>query len=337
MPSGGSSGSDGVSDGHDLAVSLAPVLRTITEDRLGPIEWFQGNAQRGGAATGFSTWRMDHGVEPVLVKLPVGPAEHRWTCALGACEHSHWRHSDSWHTPTPRVLASGTKLGGYDLAWLVIEKLPGPALNAAIDEASLTSLLEATADFQAAAIRVAPLSTRPPSPDWEKSMAKSREIARAGGIPEGQRWNEAIHQVQRALASLQRRWEARPINAWCHGDVHPGNALWRGREDEDRACVLIDLALVHSGHWLEDALYLERQFWGCDKVLGSLKPVPMLAKLRRQRGLPADDHYGELAMVRRVLLAACAPVMMGREGNGTYLRAALGMIERYLPQVLHDR
>jgi len=337
MPTGGTSGPEGAGGGHDLAVSLSPVLRKITEDRLGPIEWFQSSSQRGGAATGFATWQMDHGPEPVLVKLPVGPAEHRWTCALGACQHSHWRHTDSWHTPTPRVLASGTQLGGYDLAWLIIERLPGPALNSTVNEESLTCLLEATADFQAAAMRVAPLDSRPQSPDWDKAMSKSREIARSGGVPEGQRWNDAIHKVQRVLPGLQRRWEARPINAWCHGDVHPGNALWRGENGSTRACALIDLALVHCGHWLEDALYLERQFWGCEKVLGNLKPVPMLAKLRRQRGLPADDHYGELAMIRRVLLAACAPVMIGREGNVHYLHAALGMIERYLPQVLHDR
>src|SRR2546421_544761 len=60
-------------------------------------------------------------------------------------------------------------------------------------------------------------------------------------------------------------------------------------------CVLIDLALVHSGHWMEDALYLERQFWGHEPLLHGVKPLPMLAKLRRERGLPTDDHYSELA------------------------------------------
>ena len=60
----------------------------------------------------------------------------------------------------------------------------------------------------------------------------------------------------------------------------------------------------------------------------------MLAKLRRERGLPADDHYGELAMIRRVLMAACGPVLVAREGSFQYLHAALGMIERYLPQVI---
>jgi hypothetical protein len=333
MPFGGTTGSEPHEDSHGLAVALAPVLRKISEGRLGPIEWFRSTHQRGGASTGFSTWEMDHGPEPVLVKLPVGPLEHRWTTSLGACEHSHWRHSDSWHTPTPRVLASGNQLGGYDLAWLVTERLAGPALAKDVCEQSLTKILEATADFQAAAIRQAPLTDRPVSPDWDKTMSKAREVARAGGIPEGQRWNDAIHKVQRALPSLQRRWEARPINAWCHGDVHPGNALWRGRDGEEKTCVLIDLALVHPGHWLEDALYLERQFWGCDQVVGQLKPVPMLAKLRRARGLPADDHYGELAMVRRVLMAACAPVLVAREGGTQYLHAALGMIEKYLPQV----
>jgi hypothetical protein len=90
--------------------------------------------------------------------------------------------------------------------------------------------------------------------------------------------------------------------------------------------------LVHSGHWAEDALYLERQFWGHERAINGLKPVPMLARLRRDRGLPADDNYGDLAMVRRVLMAAVAPTMIDREGSPTYLVAAHDILERCLPQ-----
>jgi hypothetical protein len=321
--------------GHVLAQSLEPVLRSVSEGRLGPIEWFQSHHQRGGSATGFATWRTDDaGVVDAMVKLPVGPVEHRWTCALGSVEPGQWLARWALAKPTPRVLASGTTLGGYDLAWLVVERLHGPALaNDRMDEQAALDLLRAAADFQADAIRAAPLGPGPAPPDWERLLERSRELCRAGGVPDAQRWNEQIKTVQRALPVLRRRWETRPINAWCHGDLHPGNALRRTGPDGTNVCVLVDLALVHAGHWVEDALYLERQFWGHEKMLG-LKPVPTLARLRRERGLPADDAYGDLALVRRVLAAACAPALSEREGNAKYLRAAMEVIGRCLPQAV---
>jgi hypothetical protein len=94
----------------------------------------------------------------------------------------------------------------------------------------------------------------------------------------------------------------------------------------------VDLALVHPGHWLEDALYLERQYWGHTELLHGIKPVSLIAKYRRERGLPTDENYADLAVVRRVLMAACAPALVDREGNPKYLHAALEVIERFLPQ-----
>lgn len=326
-------------DAQDLATLFDPILHRVNGGRLGPIEWFRSAHQRGGAATGFSTWQHNGSPPiPVIVKLPVGPAEHKWTCALGACDVDQWGERWSMAIPTPRVIAAGVELGGYDLAWIVEERLAGPHLPQTLDEESALDLLRAAADFQAAAMKVAPLTPRPASPDWERTLERSRELARAGGFPESQRWNDVIKKVQRALPVLRHRWESRPINTWCHGDLHPGNALRRPIADRGEGdptgrngCVLVDLALVHSGHWVEDALYLERQYWGHEKQLG-LKPVPTLARLRRERGLAADDAYGDLAMVRRVLMAACAPVMMEWEGNLKYLHAALEIVERCLPQ-----
>jgi hypothetical protein len=325
-------------DAHDLAVLLGPLLRQACADNLGPIEWFRSVHQRGGAATGFSTWRThDARTIPVLVKIPVSPTEHRWTTALGAGDVAQWSERWSLTIPTPRVVASGTSLAGYDLAWIIEERLTGPHLPQSLDEASALDLLTAAADFQAAAMKVAPLETRPPSPDWDRILDRVRSLIRADAFPDARRWNEIIRKVQRVLPILRHRWDSRPINAWCHGDLHAGNALRRlapdGTElaDPRHGCVLIDLALVHPGHWVEDALYLERQFWGHEKQLG-IKPVPTLARLRRERGLPADDAYGDLAMVRRVLTAACAPAMLEREGNIRYLRAAMEIIERCLPQ-----
>jgi len=79
---------------------------------------------------------------------------------------------------------------------------------------------------------------------------------------------------------------------------------------------------------------LERQYWGHTELLHGVKPVSALAKLRRERGLPTDDQYAELCHARRVLMAACAPALLEREGNPKYLHAALELIERFLPQAV---
>jgi aminoglycoside phosphotransferase (APT) family kinase protein len=247
-----------------------------------------------------------------------------------------WASEECLRFPTPRVLACGQELNGYDLAWLIVERLQGPTLQAEFTEQAAMDLLEAAADFQAAAMAVMPLGPRPPTPTWEVTISHAREAVKQGHLPESQRWNECLKRVQKALPVLIGRWESRRINAWCHGDLHPGNALRRVMPDGvagvRNGCVLVDLALVHAGHWAEDALYLERQFWGHSDLLHGIKPVSVLARFRRERGLPTDESYGDLATVRRVLMAACAPALVEREGNPKYLHAALEVIERFLPQ-----
>src|SRR3982751_3111028 len=105
-------------DTHDLAISLGPSLIDHCSGRLGPIEWFRASWQRGGAATGFSTWALDHGQRiGVIVQFPVGAREHRWTTALGSVGLEAWESRESVCISTPRVVASGVELGGYDLAW----------------------------------------------------------------------------------------------------------------------------------------------------------------------------------------------------------------------------
>ena len=100
-------------------------------------------------------------------------------------------------------------------------------------------------------------------------------------------------------------------------------------------CVLIDLALVHAGHWVEDAVYLERLHWHRPEALHGVKPVQTLAKFRKELGLPnteGEDH-GLLANTRRVLMAATTPAYLHREGNPKYVRAALNKLETLLPLV----
>ncbi len=324
----------GGGDAHDLAVALEPVLRGATDDRLGPIEYFRSSWQRGGAATGYATWRARDGREvPVVVKLPVGPVEHRWTSALGDAgtpDDEAWWSPEAGASPTPRVVAHGRELGGYDLAWLVVERLEHP-LAGHLSEPELRGLIKTTFEFQRRATAMAEAGGRPAPPDWARLIEKGREACRVASLAEAHRWNDALKRVQKALPTLAGIWDARPLTGWCHGDVHPGNAMHR----PGGACVLIDLALVHAGHWVEDAVYLERQFWGHQEMLHGVKPVSELARLRREAGLAGDGPYADIANARRVLAAASAPALIEREGNPKYLHAALETIERVLPQVIH--
>lgn len=329
-----------LSDTHSLTVALEPVLRKACDDRLGEIEWFRSAWQRGGAATGFAKFRLGDSTIDVVVKLPVGPDELRWTAALGEIEHAEWDGHDGVCKPTPRVAAWGTELGGYDLGWLVVERLNGQLLSSKLDPEAVQDVLRVAADFHDAAAKARPRIDETPRPtNWDELVGRSREMTKSGGLAESQHWNETLKKVQKALPVLAARWASRAVNTWCHGDLHPGNTMHRlGDADGEAAgrhgCVLVDLALVHPGHWVEDALYLERQYWGHAELLHGIKPVSALAKIRRDRGLPTDDRYAEVAMVRRVLMAACAPAFVEREGNPKYLHAALELIDQTLPQVI---
>lgn len=331
-----------LSDTHSLSVALEPVLRGACGGRLSEIEWFHSTWQHSGAATGFARYTLnDRATIDVMVKMPVGPAELRWTASLGAADHETWDGPEAICKPTPRVVASGSELAGYDLGWLVVERLRGQLLSTKMDAEAVMDLLRVAADFHQEAAAARPqIDEKPRATPWEEHLARAREATRAGGIAESQHWNEAVKKVQKHLPALAARWSARALNTWCHGDLHPGNAMHRevaggaGPAAGRHGCVLVDLALVHPGHWVEDALYLERQYWGHAELLHGVKPVSAMAKIRRDRGLPTDDHYAELAMTRRVLMAACAPAFVEREGNPKYLHAALELLHQTLPQVI---
>lgn len=348
----GNGGGGDAGSAWSLAAALEPVLRGACQDRLSPVQWFRSSWQAGGAATGFARFQIE-GAEavPVVVKLPVGPAEFRWTVALGGLPHAAERLDDGpldddvmcevspgyacAMGPTPRVFAAGTVVGGYDLAWLVVERLDGQPVSGSMSRGSIESMLRAAADWYArsARLRAVDGARGVKTEDWEKLLARAREAIKSQGIAEPQRWNHAVHQAQRALPTLLARWNARPINTWCHGDLHPGNAMLRRgfAGNGTGSCVLIDLALVHPGHWVEDAVYLERMHWGRSEVLDGVKPVNFLARARRDAGLATSEDYTLLANVRRVLMAATAPAFLAREGHPKYVHAALEMLERCLP------
>ncbi|MBX3379415.1 MAG: aminoglycoside phosphotransferase family protein [Phycisphaeraceae bacterium] len=312
-------------DASSLAHMLEPVLHRQCEGRLGTVTWFKSAWSSSGSATGSATWTDARGSCEVIVKLPMGPAEFRWTTELG---------NPQAKAPTPRVFASGSELNGYDLAWIVEERVKGEPIRPRMQDGDVRRVLIAASDFHDAALRVRPEIHAPKHLDWEGTLAKARDVCHAYAIAEPQRWNEAIKQVVKLLPKLLARWTARPLNCWCHGDLHPGNVLrLESPRDDSHACVMIDLAMVHPGHWVEDAVYLERQYWAAPEYLHGVKPVTELANLRRERGMRVDPEYPDLANIRRVLMAAVSPAFTDREGHPKYLRAALETLENTLPQV----
>jgi len=322
--------------GHaPLAQALVPALAEACggEGRLKQLTWFKSDHQRGGGSTASALLCDDDGERPVIVKLPVGYQEWKWTTRLAELQRLDER------PVTPRVLKSGLELGGHDLAWLVIERLPGRTIGNQMDQPTVRDVLAACARLQQLCARVDAASTATTRRvDWEMMMRRSRDAlhraGHGGGVMsphEAQVWNNELKAVHRVLPTLLARWEARSKVDWCHGDLHGGNAV---RDGEGRL-VLIDMALVHPGHWIEDALYFERVYWGNPAAMCGVNPLKDLALHRRELGLSCDGDYGRLASVRRVLTASCAPALIEREGNKQYLDAALEIIRRNLPMASH--
>ena len=333
-----------MTDGHALASTLEPVLRDACKGHLSPVRWFQATWQHGGAGTGYAEWTTGRGggnggrTIECVVKLPVGYAEYAWTKHLGLTHEHDWDSPDAANLPTPRVLAGGFDLGAYDFAWLVMERFPGQPLGShKMDAGDIWSLFETTAEFHAAAVLDRPVDTDHPAPDhdWADLLKRaSHELGEGALNTDEDRWIAVLGRTREALPDLLERWRNRPIETWCHRDVHAHNAMRRAPVQGGRgALALIDLARVGPGCWIEDALYLERLCWGREEILCGVDPVPTLAKARRSLGLPADEEDLALADVRRVLMAATSPAFSRTQSDPVYLRAALERLERLLPVV----
>ncbi len=312
---------------HDLGPQMEPALVDACEGRLTDIHWFQTSWQRGGAATAYAKARCADG-EPardVVVKLPVGPREYFAATAMGIAD-----------LPGPGIAFHGTELGGWDIAWLVMERIPGEPLAAHLDKRVFLDLAGAAAAYYKRAGDLWPV--RPPRVEWDWSdlLHKARESAQINPIPDAAKWVARLRDTQRALDKLLDVWHSRPINTWCHGDLHPGNLMRRpdGTGWGPSCAILLDYAETHCGHWVEDAIYVERLYWGKPELLHGVKPVSVLAKARREIGLDTSDEYPLYANARRVLMAAVAPAFIHKEGHPKYLAAALEMLEKHLPIVV---
>ncbi|RMH28410.1 MAG: aminoglycoside phosphotransferase family protein [Planctomycetota bacterium] len=325
MPKGGADQIP-ADDPTALGSELGPALASATDGRLSDLRFFRTDWQRGGAATATGVWTAGDGTSrEVVVKAPVGPVEHRFTRALAQTD-----------ALTPRVAASGTELGAYDLAWLVMERLPGQTLAHGCTKRDVADFIQSAALFYARALDTAGPPDEPPEPvDWARLVDRARAAVQANAIPDQQRWKEALKRVSRSLEGLVAEWRARPARFWRHGDLHLGNAMRRpdGSAWGPAGCVLLDLDRVEPGHWVADAVYLERVYWDRPEALHKVKPVGAIARELKKLGVDPGEDYQRLATVRRALTAACTPAFLDREGAPARLAAALGVLERSLADI----
>lgn len=317
-------------DQRSLAASLAPALHQACGNRLSDVSWFKADWQQGGAATATATYQLNSRIVPVVVKLPVVNRELRWMQRLQP-------NDDIETTPTdptlvvPRLFAGDETLAGYDLAWIIIERFEHGPLGMHWNENHLQRVIDAAVRFHARAASF-PIDAAPRFEDWHTLIKESRQHARDNNLEPRQRWKAALKAVAGKLDELVETWRARPIRGWVHGDLHMANAMSRVGLD-DGPVSLIDLAEVRPGHWVEDAIYLERQFWASPERMKDCKPLRDMARARKQAGLNSDDDYQKLADIRRCLLAATAPRFMKSEGHPKYLQACLERLEQSLSQV----
>lgn len=296
------------------------------DGRLRELHWFRTDWQRGGAATANALLRSDAGDDvPVVLKIPVVPRELRWSRRLGVTQQGA-RDADSHEDPpVARLIDSGSELGPYDFAWVLLERVPHGPMALDWHPNTIARIAEAAARFHLAASRT-PVDEAPLNEDWESLVRSAREHVRDPAMPERSRWSNALKEFSRRLDRVVERWSHRAPIGWIHGDLHPANALTRQASQDAPAC-LIDLADVRAGHWLEDAVYLERLLWTRPERLAQ-KPVKAIADARKRHGLDNGD-YPALAGARRLLLAATTPAFRG-EHNHVLLAASLARLEEGL-------
>lgn len=295
---------------------LEPVLRSVCDGRLSAVSWFRTDWQRSGAATGYATYKDDAGEErQAVVKLPVPPCELLWLKALRDAPDV-----------VPKLYAGDGVLGGYDMAWVVMERLPHGPLGSAWGGAEFGLLIEAVGRFYRATADV-PVHTKHTPLDWGAIHDHARTSVRDHALPEAQRWNRALKKAHRHYKEWVGIWDGRPMEHWCHGDLHLANAMTRS-EPPNGPAVLFDFAKVCASHWVQDGVYLEHLYWGRPGELNGHKLCKELAHHRKQIGLPVDKGWSHLADAKRALLAMSVPTILDVDGNARHVHGALEVLER---------
>ena len=301
-----------------FGANLEPFIRRACNDRLSQIVWFRTDWQRGGAATGFATYRADDDRScDVVVKLPVPPVERMWLDRL-----------QPFDGLVPRLHAHGLSLNGYDMAWVVMERLPHGPMGATWGGRQFDLFVEAAGRFYAAGDGFE-VDGPAPQRGWEAAVKRARDAVQHRIAAHGQRWKQALKKAGRELDSWLEQWESRCTDHWCHGDFHLANAMTR-MPPPDGPAVLIDFARVRPGHWVEDAVYFEHLYWGRAELLEGRKLCRLIARQRKAHGLTVDDDWPRLAQIQRVLLAATAPAAQDLYADERQLDAMLETLERAL-------
>ena len=316
----------GKSANRQLADMLLPNLYRACNGHLGEVHWFRADWQRGGAATGRATWQAEPG-EPrdVMVKFPIRPRELLWMRRL---QHP----SDNQLPVVPHLFASGSSLESYDLAWIVIEWLPFGPLGKRWHVDHVDRAARAVTRFHKEADEFPVEAEKARREDWNELHENALRSVKRNHIAEESHWLSLLDQLGDSLPDMVKQWRSRETDHWIHGDLHLANAL--SRDGAERGDVtLIDLAEVRPGHWIEDAVYLERRLWARPERLEQSRPVRAIAQAREQAGLSAESHYEQLADIRRALMAATAPAFMRTEGHPRFLAACREQLDKALGRI----
>lgn len=296
-----------------IARSLEPELREACADQLDDLRWVQMDWQHGGALIGFAEFISDAGEpQPAFVKFPVPGRELRWSRALQSCGNP---------PIIPRLFMSGESLGSHDIAWLVMERLPGEPLGAKWEAGSLAATACAGAALHACTYET-PIDRPKRRDNWEQLLERTKTVLQQKELPSHQEWTEGIRRAEENWTSIVALWRSREPIHWVHGDLHMGNAMRR----LDGTVCLVDLAEVRPGHWIEDALYLERMAWAHPDRIQSDDPLHAMSAERTRLGLHNGERVEALALARRLLLAATTPAFLLHEGARKHLDACLEIL-----------
>ncbi len=305
--------------GPALGQGLESLIRSTCGDQLSSITWFRTDWQHGGAATGRAILSDDAGNETqVMVKIPVSPRELTWLRRLQG------------DPSVPVLYESGDFLRGYDLARVVIEWFTFGPLGKKWHPEHFSRSCTSAAEFHACAQQF-PIDKSPPREDWDDLIRRSRNAIHTQSISNANQWKNALKKLSRRLDYLVEFWRNRTPLEWIHGDLHLANCMSRVGMNEGPVS-LIDLAEVRPGHWIEDAIYLERIYWSRPSRLKDNSPVKHLARARKSLGLDVSEDHPRLADIRRALYAATCPAFLRTEG-GTHLKASLACLEDSLDRI----